>query len=300
MKKRFAKVYLEITNICNLRCDFCPGNTRPPHSVTPEEFSSLARALRPYTDYLYFHVMGEPLLHPQLPALFDIAQEHGYHVAITTNGTRLSERHDLLVRYAAAPLYKLSISLHAYEANGKMLLDEHFEPAVRLARELCDRGTIVALRLWNLDGQSREAAHHEHNDAILQALHQAFPEEWIEHHNGYKLRDRLYLEWGERFDWPSLTCAPDYGERGSCYGLRDQIGVLCDGSVIPCCLDGEGVITLGNLHRQSMEEILENPRTRAMIDGFSQNRLTEALCRHCGYARRFVKETKNQHKGAKT
>lgn len=289
MKKRFAKVYLEITNICNLQCDFCPGNTRPPHSVTPAEFETLAAKLRPYTDYLYFHVMGEPLLHPHLPALFDIAARWGYHVAITTNGTLLAARHELLTSYATAPLYKVSVSLHAYEANGKVLLDEHFEPTVRLARELSGKGTIVALRLWNLDGRSREEAHHEHNDAILNALHKAFPEKWVEHPNGFKIRDRLYLEWGERFDWPSLTCAPDYGERGTCYGLRDQIGILCDGTVVPCCLDGEGVINLGNLHRQEMEEILNSPRTQAMVCGFAQNRRTEALCRHCGYSERFSK-----------
>ena len=290
MKKRFAKIYLEITNICNLQCDFCPGNTRPPHSITPEEFTVLADRLRPYTDYLYFHVMGEPLLHPHLEELFEIAQSRAYHVAITTNGTRIAERHDLLVRYAKAPLYKVSISLHAYEANGKILLDGHFEPAVRLARELSARGTIVALRLWNLDGESREEAHHEHNDAILSALHEAFPEEWIAHHNGYKIRDRLYLEWGERFDWPSLIHAPDYGERGTCYGLRDQIGVLSDGTVVPCCLDGEGTVALGNLHRTDMETILNDPRTQAMFTGFTQGRLTEPLCRHCGYARRFTKK----------
>lgn len=289
MKKRFAKAYVEITNICNLRCDFCPGNLRPPHSMTPEEFQTVAEKLRPYTDYLYLHVMGEPLLHPQPESLFDIAHRMGYHVAVTTNGTRIAHRHDMLVRYAAAPLYKVSVSLHAYEANGQTLLAEHFAPTVALARELTARGTIVALRLWNLDGQSRSAAHHDHNEAILDALHEAFPQEWITHHNGYKLCDRLYLEWGERFDWPSLTAAPDYGERGSCYGLRDQIGVLCDGTVVPCCLDGEGIIALGNLHTQNMEEILNAPRTRAMIEGFAQNRRTEELCRHCGYARRFLK-----------
>ena len=289
MKKRFAKVYLEITNICNLHCDFCPGNLRPPHSVTPQEFETLVDKLRPYTDYLYFHVMGEPLLHPQLEELFDIAQSRGYHVAITTNGTRIAARHGMLIRYATAPLYKVSVSLHAYEANGQTVLDEHFAPTVELARELSARGTIVALRLWNLDGQSREAAHNEDNEAILNALHHAFPEEWVSHHNGYKLRDRLYLEWGERFDWPSLTCAPDYGERGSCYGLRDQIGVLCDGTVVPCCLDGEGIMALGNLHTQSMEEILNAPRTCAIVDGFAKNRRVEALCRHCGYSQRFLK-----------
>ena len=254
-----------------------------------DEFDRVTDRLRGTTEYLYLHVMGEPLTHPDVAKMTRLATDKGFHVAITTNGTRIAARHELLTRYATAPLYKVSVSLHAYEANGQTLLDGHFAPTVALARELSARGTIVALRLWNLDGRSREAAHHEDNDAILSALREAFPEEWIAHPNGYKLRDRLYLEWGERFDWPSLTHAPDYGERGSCYGLRDQIGVLCDGTVVPCCLDGEGVMALGNLHTQSMEEILNAPRTRAIVEGFAKNCRVEALCRHCGYAQRFLK-----------
>lgn len=289
MKKRFAKVYVEITNICNLHCDFCPGNTRPPHAMTADEFTVLAGKLRPYTDHLYFHVMGEPLLHPQLETLMGIADGLGFRVAITTNGTRIAERHGLLLRMAGAPLHKVSISLHAYEANGQVLLDGHFAPAVRLAHALGERGVIVALRLWNLDGQSREAAHHAHNDSILRALHEAFPETWVAHHNGYRLCDRVYLEWGERFDWPSLTQAPDYGACGTCYGLRDQLGVLCDGTVVPCCLDGEGNIPLGNLLVQEVEDILSAPRTQAIREGFLQRRMVEPLCRHCGFARRFSK-----------
>ncbi len=288
MKKRFAKVYFEITNICNLHCDFCPGNTRPPHSVTPQEFSTLAEKLRPYTDYLYLHLMGEPLLHPHLDELLTLAGEMGYRVALTTNGTRIARRHDLLVRHGGGALYKLSVSLHAYEANGQYLPDEHFAPIVSLAKALSGQGTIVALRLWNLDGRSDTPAQNSHNEAILNALHEAFPGAWIAHHNGYKLADRLYLEWGERFDWPSPD-APDYGERGSCYGLRDQIGVLCDGTVVPCCLDGQGIIRLGNLHEQSMEQILNAPRARAIVEGFARGKMCEELCRRCGYARRFTK-----------
>ena len=94
------------------------------------------------------------------------------------------------------------------------------------------------------------------------------------------------MEYGDKFDWPDLA-APDGGEGVFCHGLRDQLGILCDGSVVPCCLDHEGDITLGNLFTQSMEEILESPRAKAIYEGFSQRKAAEELCRKCGYARRF-------------
>ena len=95
----------------------------------------------------------------------------------------------------------------------------------------------------------------------------------------------LYLEQAEKFDWPDLD-APE-AEVRFCLALRDQAAVLCDGTVVPCCLDHEGDIPLGNLFRQELEEILAGPRARALYDGVSRGKPPEALCRRCGFATRF-------------
>ena len=100
------------------------------------------------------------------------------------------------------------------------------------------------------------------------------------------MADRVFLEWGEKFDWPDLQ-APDRGETCFCYGLRDQVAVLSDGTVVPCCLDREGAMALGSLFETPLEEILETPRARAIYDGFSRREAVEPLCRTCGFARRF-------------
>ena len=119
-------------------------------------------------------------------------------------------------------------------------------------------------------------------------LHRAFPGEWQPVREGFRLAERIFLEYGERFDWPELTAGEGGGE-GFCYGLRDQFGVLCDGTVVPCCLDHEGDIPLGNLFAQSLEEILSSPRAQAIYEGFSGRRAVEELCRKCGYAHRFTR-----------
>lgn len=281
MKKRFAKIYLEISNRCNLNCSFCHGTKRAPRTMTADEFQSLAEKLIPFTDYLYLHVLGEPLMHPELPKILDISASLGFRTCITTNGTLLSARRELLLAHAAH-IGKLSISLHSAEASGTPL-SSYLDGVLDVAAALGERGTVTVLRLWNLGEKGKNAE----NDAILARLEQAFPKPWQENRRGTTLAPSVYLEWGERFDWPDLS-APDYGEVGACYGLRDQIGVLVDGSVVPCCLDSEGDVTLGNLFDTDLSDILASPRAAAIAEGFRNRRAVEPLCRRCGYARRFI------------
>ncbi len=288
------KVYLEITNVCNLACAFCHGTKREKRSVTREEFELLTDRLRGIP-YLYFHLMGEPLTHPDLPYFVGRAREKGFFPMITTNGTLLGARGRELIH--ARP-HKVSISLHAIEGNGKAPSDGYMRSVIGFADEASAAGIITVLRLWNDGGAEKE------NPAILRALETAFPAPWQDHRSGKKIKEKLFLETGEKFDWPD---AEKEGERevlslkqmslkGTeteenaptrvfCYGLRDQIGVLADGTVVPCCLDAEGEIALGNLFNSTLAEIVNSPRARAMYDGFTEHRAVEPLCRTCGYAK---------------
>ena len=276
--KRFNKIYLEISNLCNLRCSFCPGTKRAPKAMTVAEFSSLLPKLRPWSDYLYFHLMGEPLLHPELETFLRLAEDAGFKVILTTNGTLLPRRQELLL--AAPGLHKVNISLHAFEANDLAVpFSEYLEGCFAFGRAAEGR-KIVTYRLWNNGGQN------EKNNEILDTLHTFFPESWARERRGTRIGERIFLENGDKFDWPDLS-APEGGEKVFCYGLRDQIGVLADGTVVPCCLDHEGDLALGNLFTDTMEDILSSPRARAIYDGFSQSKAAEELCRKCGYARRF-------------
>lgn len=273
------KAYLEITNVCNLNCSFCHGTGRERGFISVEAFRELAKKLRPHTDYLYLHLMGEPLLHPHLGELLAICGELGFHTVVTTNGVLLPEQAAVLL--GAEALYKVSVSLHSFEGNGGAegpALTDYLDGVCAFAERAAAKGVIVSLRLWNGGGAQGL------NPAILRYLNARFPDP-APHRTGLTLSPRLYLEYGERFDWPD----PEGPERGVrfCMGLRDQIGVLWDGTVVPCCLDAEGAIPLGNLFAEELDAILASPRARAIYDGFSQGRAVEALCQRCGYARRF-------------
>ena len=273
----FKRAYVEITNVCNLACSFCPGTRRSRRFMASEEFAVIAGKLRPHTEYLYLHVMGEPLLHPQLWEILGIAESLGFRVCITTNGTLLPEKGALLRRPC---IHKVSISLHSFEGNGDGDMTDYLNGVWQFAESA---PSIVALRLWNGGGQNSR------NGEIIAFLSKKCGADIdllpCDRNGNRRLRENIYLESAEKFDWPTL----DTEERGTefCHGLRQQIAVLCDGTVVPCCLDHEGDIPLGDLLQQSPEDILSSPRAQALREGFSRRCPAEELCRRCGYATRF-------------
>lgn len=275
------RAYVEITNVCNLRCAFCPGTRREARFMRPEEFRTAAERLRGHVQYLYLHVMGEPLLHPRLAELLDIAAGEGFRVCVTTNGTLLGEKGSAVLN--GPGVHKASVSLHCAEGNGFRELSGYLDGVWDFAVRAAGKGIICALRLWNAGGADAR------NDEILGFLAGklgAWPLDLPQPRRGsWKLGERLYLERAEKFDWPDLE-GPERDVR-FCLGLREQVAVLCDGTVVPCCLDHEGDVPLGSLWEQSLSEILNGKRAKALYQGFSQGRPPEELCRRCGFATRF-------------
>ena len=275
------RAYIEITNICNLRCEFCPGTKRQTREMSEGEFRAIAEKLCGAVKYLYFHVMGEPLLHGEITKFLDIAKELGFRVCLTTNGTLLGRRGRELLSHSA--LHKVSVSLHSMEGNGISDLQSYLEDVWEFSVNAAESGVIVALRLWNIGGAD------ERNGDILAFLEEKLgipPLTMPQPRDGnWKLREKIYLEQAERFEWPDLAAGE--AEVRFCLGLRQQIAVLCDGTVVPCCLDHEGDIPLGNLLTQELNTILTSPRAKALFDGFSNGKPSEELCRRCGYATRF-------------
>jgi len=281
----FPKIYLEITNVCNFACSFCPPSRRKPEFMPRGRFLALLGRLAGAGDHLYFHVKGEPLLHPELGSFLALAGEGGFEVSLTTNGTLVGERAELLL--GAGNLRKLSISLHsqvgepgiaAYWRGVEGFLDLHAR-APRLP---------VSLRLWN----RREGVLPPETAGLWKLLRARFPVlgEWGSPGawpGDNRLAERVYLNGAEEFDWPDLGQARR-DRAGFCHGLGNQIAVLVDGTLLPCCLDGEGSIALGDLLAHPLAELLASPRARALREGFARGELVEELCRSCGYRRRFA------------
>ena len=273
----YQRAYVEITNICNMHCSFCHGHHRPLKQMTREEFSQVLQQLQGHTEYIYYHLMGEPLTHPLLPDFIRMAKEKGFHSMITTNGTLLRSRGMALLEAGAE---KVSISLHSFEEDNESGYRSYLQQVAEFADMATKKGMIVNFRLWNRGADAGR------NDIVLDFLHDFFPDTWTENTRGYRFRDKLFLEWGDRFTWPDEKNPETQGQL-TCYGMRSQFGILCDGTVVPCCLDSEGVINLGNLFTQNLGEILESPRASAIAEGFRNHKAVEDLCRRCPFAEKF-------------
>lgn len=273
----YSRVYVEITNICNMRCSFCHGHKRSPRQMTEEEYARILEQLAGKTRYIYHHLMGEPLVHPQLPRFIQMAYKAGFHPMITTNGTLLDRLGDTLL---IEGLHKINISLHSFEENQQDDHRRYIESVAEFAKKANAAGILISLRLWN------SSCDEGRNDTALTVLKESIPGQWTENTRGYRIRDGLFLEWGERFVWPDQN-ADDMGDSVYCHGLQDHFGILCDGTVVPCCLDSDGVIALGNVFREELSDILSSPRATAIAEGFRRRKAPEDLCRRCGYARKF-------------
>ncbi len=291
--RKFKKFYIETTSICNLSCYFCPPTERAKGFLSIEDYTNTLDQIKPFTDYLFFHVKGEPLLHPKIDVLLDIAHDKGFKVNITTNGTLIKKNREKLLGKPA--LRQMNFSLHSFDGDpGNRDLKQYLADILQFVQEASSTTSMItSFRLWNLAEDNSLNMEREKNRELLAMIEEAFSLEYrIDEYylpgtgSGLKIADRVYLNQDPQFRWPALDEEEDEG-KGFCYALRNQAGVLIDGTVIPCCLDGEGILKLGNIHEQQFADIIEGPRATAIYDGFSRRTAVEELCRKCGYRKRF-------------
>ena len=286
--KKFKKIYLEVTNRCNLSCSFCLRSDRVKAFMRTKDFRTILCRIEGHTDHLALHVLGEPLLHPELDQILALCREHRLKVNLTTNGTLLPQRQELLL--ASPALRQVNISLHSFsEQATDPGFSGYLDGIFAFLREAAATGLLINLRLWNL--VATENGSPRPNDPILKALEDFFalPEPLVSRltpGHGLTLAPKVFLSQNARFTWPHAP-APDLGDKGTCRGLRDHVAILVDGTVVPCCLDAEADIPLGNIHDQSLAEIINSPRATAIHTGFSQRRLSETLCRRCTFRQFF-------------
>ncbi|MNI25759.1 Antilisterial bacteriocin subtilosin biosynthesis protein AlbA [compost metagenome] len=289
--KKFKKFYIEITSVCNLACTFCPQTKRQANFIKVDAFTKILDDIKPHTDYIYYHVKGEPLLHPKIDELLDLSHERGFKVNITSNGTLLNKnKHKLLTKPA---LRQMNFSLHSFDGHeGSENKEEYVTTILSFIKEaLATTKIIFSLRLWNLDTDNTTNLERSRNREVLEIIEREFNldykiEEKFVRGSGTKIVDRVYLNQDHEFQWPDLKEAEDEG-KGFCHALRNQAAILVDGTVVPCCLDGEGVINLGNVHQTPFSEIVESDRANKLYDGFSRREVVEELCRKCDYRKRF-------------
>lgn len=262
----YKKVYVEITNCCNLNCSFCIGNTRPKKYMSIEEFKIILKKLQGRTKYLYFHVLGEPLLHPNINEFINLASL-SYKVNITTNGYLINK----IVNNSN--IRQLNISLHSYDEKYGVSLEDYMNNIFSCI-SLLSKDTYISLRLWTDS---------KYTDDILNLINNKYnlslEKSGLLKNN--RITDHVFLNKESSFIWPDLN-NNYYNENGKCYGLIDHIGILVDGTIVPCCLDSKGIINLGNIYTDNLN-LDSNNLCKEMINGFKNNKKIHELCKKCNF-----------------
>ena len=282
--RKFKQIYVEITNICNLNCSFCPKNSRPKKFMTVKEFDYITDEISPLTNTICLHLMGEPLLHPNIKEIFEICNSKNLAVYLTTNGTLLKQNLELLKTGCAK---RISVSLHSFEANtNPNSLDDYLEKVLSSCKEIADSAeTYIEFRLWNETGDKNTL-----NKNIIEKINKTFntnlTTENLDRHTS--ITNKIYISFADVFEWPINTENKEENSVKFCYGLRSHFGILCDGTVVACCLDSEGKLALGNIFESKITDILNCARAQNIYKGFTDRNTTEEFCKTCTYANKFL------------
>jgi len=282
----FKKIYIEITNICNLKCKFCPETIRKKQSMDIEKFEEIIKKIHNHTQLVCLHVKGEPLLHNQLEEILKILEKYNLKANITTNGTLIKDKLEILKN--SKSVRQINFSIHSILQNG-VLNDQYLKDIFESAQQL--ENIIISYRLWNLQNINNNNV----NDEIIRIMEKYYniknlKQKLIEN-EFFKIKENIFINQDIEFVWPNINFEKII-EKGRCLALKEQVAILVDGTVVPCCLDNDGVIKLGNIFKESMSEILEKPFSIEIKKNFENGVITCELCRTCGFLKRLENKRK--------
>jgi len=286
---KFYRIYIEITNVCGLSCSFCPTKELPSKKMDLLFFESIIVQAKKYTNEIACHVLGDPLTQANLSEYLDIVEKYSMKVVLTTSGYFLKKHtYDTLFHPC---IKQINISLNSFNKNDTSLsFEQYLQPILDLCTKKAERkeNIFINLRVWNIDTMMSERTF---NKNLFEKLATHFSSSldidmvYKERPKSIRLASKVLIHFDTYFEWPSLK-NKNYGD-GTCQGLQSHIGILADGRVVPCCLDCDAVISLGDLHKDSLDTIMGTSRVKNMIDGFKKAKAVEELCQKCSYKDRF-------------
>jgi len=286
---KFYRIYIELTNVCGLSCSFCPTKALPTKEMDLDFFESIVIQAKDYTKEIACHVVGDPLTLSNLDAYLDIIHKYGLKAMLTTSGYFLKKHsYDTLFH----PCVKqINISLNSFNKNDTSItFEQYMRPVIALCNAKLNREEelFINLRVWNLDEMMSERTF---NETLFEKLSSTFDTKldlesiYKEKPKSLRLASKVLIHFDNYFEWPSLK-NQIYGH-GTCQGLQSHVAILASGKVVPCCLDCDGIIELGDLHENRLEEILTTKRAVHMLEGFKEGKAVEELCQKCSYKDRF-------------
>ena len=276
----FKRVYLEITNSCNLSCAFCEA-TKKHDFMDINDIKSRLDEIKEVTNYVYLHILGEPLLHPFFNEILDYTDELALNVQLVTNGTLLYKYPNLLDHKS---LRKCSISIHSIDNVN--VSEEYFKTIDNLIDIIQTKDKqFLELRFYDEEHLSNNYLKYYNH------LKKRFTFENTTKKQSYRIAPNTYIYKQVLFHWPNIN-DPFISDNGKCHGAIDMLGILCNGDVVICCLDAAGHTKVGNIKENSLKEILNSDKYLNVYHNMLEHKLVCKLCQKCTYRLRFDKEYK--------
>lgn len=269
---KIKRVYLEITNACNLNCPFCT-NEKGQSFMSLDTINDYLNQIKKVSDYVYLHVLGEPLLHKDIDKILSICDNLDLNIQLVTNGTLLKNNFNI---FNHKSLRKLSISLHSISEQN--IDSDYFDTIDKIINN--NYNCYIELRFYNYENLSEDLVDYKNK------LYKKFNVVETEKNNSYKLKDNAYIYYSNLFDWPNIN-SQIISKEGHCHGGIDQIAILNDGKVTLCCLDPRGYNSVGDLKKDALLDILSSNNYKEIINNFKNRKLTCEFCKKCSYRLRF-------------
>jgi radical SAM protein with 4Fe4S-binding SPASM domain len=234
--KPLTSLIVEPTNTCNLRCAFCfvtEGMNRPAGFMEFDLFEKIVDDC-PGLEHLCMHNWGEPLLNKDIFKMFDHARRAGVkHIVMNTNGTLLTDR--MIDKIVDSPLSVIRFSIDGSAATFRRIRGVELEKIERNILKLRERKEARRPAL----GMGVVFTVEEETQGDIDA----YVAHWRDIVDHVRLQPKLIQ--GPRGEICPEPFGKDYG----------KLVVLWDGTVIPCCVDYNATLPLGNAWKDSVISI---------------------------------------------
>jgi pyruvate-formate lyase-activating enzyme len=281
-------IRIETTNACNLRCRMCPQSDKKPGvarglmkvDLYRNIVDQIAAFPENHNALFYLHICGEPLLHKQSVEFIRYAADLGFKPILTTNATLLTT--ELTAKLLASGLSRIEFSF------------EGVTPEIFETTRLGAKYDVVHRNIMDFLEQNRAAGKPVHTELVVVDLPHVearllrdYCEKMRAHFDTVNLSG--YFDWLGRVE----TVKYERSHYRGCAATDTDLNVLWDGRVVPCCMDVDGAMVIGDFTKQCYLEILADLRRHALRERLQCGQLKGLLCSQCQvpWGGRMIRET---------
>jgi len=313
-------IFIEITNYCNMGCSFCPSPIleRPRLFMDENLFYKIIDEIKKekITDTVYFHLMGEPLLHPKVFDFMKYTFNNGFKIILVSNISSIRTRR-MEIRSILQYVNYLVISLQSFDEESfkekkteKISFEEYIDLIknvistkyannfkVRISIQIIENSKVKFknylrdIRLLSNNSELKQfmdkyftsffktiANKYQLNHKPMEAQKLNYKNFYYQPFDNVSISTRAVTTWANNMN-ESNKIRPAIV--GKCDALHKQIGILANGEVVPCCLDYDGNIVLGNCQVDPLTEIMNSGQYQKLKEGFKKGRLYHSYCKKC-------------------